>query len=66
MELALRQGHGMADGAIAPIPVKDDTAPAFRVARLSGERFWDGAIDNTIRHKLVVAVSYAAQGEGYQ
>jgi hypothetical protein len=55
----------MADGAIAPVPIEDDTAPPFRVARLSDERFRDSAIDNTIAHKLVVAVGYAAQGEGY-
>jgi len=56
----------MADGAIAPVPIEDDTAPAVRVARLSGEWFWDSAINNTVVHKLVVAVGCAAQGEGYQ
>jgi hypothetical protein len=56
----------MADSAIASVPIEDDTAPAFRVARLSGERFWDSALDNTIAHKLVIAVGSIAQGEGYQ
>jgi hypothetical protein len=56
----------MADCAITPVPIEDDAAPAVRVARLSGERFWDSAIDNTIMHQIVVAVGYAAQGEGYQ
>jgi len=56
----------MADSAITPVPIEDDTAPAVRVARLSGEWFRDSAIDNMIMHKLIVAVGYAAQGEGYQ
>jgi len=56
----------MADGAIASVPIQDDTAPPFRVARLSGERFRDSTIDNTITHKLVVAMGCTAQGEGYQ
>jgi hypothetical protein len=56
----------MADGAITPVPIEDDTAPAVQVARLTGEWFRDSAIDNTIMHQLVVAIGYAAQGEGYQ
>jgi len=56
----------MADGTIAPIPIEDDTAPAVWVARLSGQRFRNSAIDNTIAYKLIVAVDYAAQGESYQ
>jgi hypothetical protein len=56
----------MADSAIAPVPIQDDTAPAVRVARLSGEWFRDSAIDNTIMHQLVVAVGAAVQGEDYQ
>jgi hypothetical protein len=66
VKLALRQWHGMADGAIAAVPLQDDTAPACRVARLISQRFWDGAIDKTIGHELVVTVSYAAQGDCYQ
>src|SRR5215510_10385455 len=56
----------MADGAIAPVPIEDDTASALGGARLSGERFWDSTIDNTVVRKLVVTVGCAAQGEGYQ
>jgi hypothetical protein len=55
----------MADGAIASVPIEDDTAPADRVARGSGKRFWNSALDNTIVHKFVVAVGCAAQGEDY-
>jgi len=50
----------MADSAIAPVPIEDDTAPAVRVARLSGEWFWDSAIDNTIMRQIVVTVGCAA------
>jgi hypothetical protein len=56
----------MADGTIAAIPIEDDMAPAVRVARLSGQRFRNSVIDNTIVHKLIVAVDCAAQDESYQ
>src|SRR6266446_10459818 len=56
----------MADGAITAVPLQDDAAPARRVARLSGQRVWDGAIDKTIGHELVVTMGYAAQGDCYE
>src|SRR2546425_11324407 len=56
----------MADGAIAAVPLQDDTAPVCRVARLISQRFWDGAIDKTVGHELVVTMGYATQGDGYQ
>jgi hypothetical protein len=56
----------MADSAIPSVPIKDDAAPALRVARLSGERYRDSAINNTIRHKRIITIGCTAEGKGYQ
>ena len=52
MKLALRQRHGMTDDAIAPFAVEHDAAAAFRVSRLVGERFGNGAIDDAVVNEL--------------
>jgi hypothetical protein len=51
----------MTDGAIALIPSEDDTAPPYRVARLSGKWFRDSAVNNPIAPELVVSIRYPMQ-----
>src|SRR5262245_27857229 len=56
----------MTDDAIAPVAVEHDAAATLSVPRLIGERFGDGAVDDTIANQTALLLPRALWCYGRQ